>query len=405
MCQAPTAVDPCCPPQKTSDWSMLKTSRPSWYLKTAGLLRPCLSYLIPQLLHSRVHQAATPGKAVQRDNQGEQAYLCSRPSTRNLCLSQNKSTAPAMFTGKSEEQAGPNICLLALHLQQEWDHEANAHLGSITILPQSNRKVWWSRNMCKTGQPHRWQARISYRTGGSSCPYDSGKAVCPCNNLAHNHPEVAAEWDWEASVNRTPENVAAFSGIVAAWRCGLCGHRWSATVFDRKKLQGTGCPQCGREASRIQTRQPSISTGARHLLAEWDWEANETHGWHPDRVTLGSAKQVHWVLRDECKLGLVHRWQAEPIYRTAKNSGSPFPSGKSVCACNSLAVQCPEAADLWEISSNGGLTPGDVTVQSCKVVAWKSPDGRQWQQRTDEVVITVRRHLLKAAVAAYKNLL
>ena len=33
---------------------------------------------------------------------------------------------------------------------------------------------------------------------------------------------------------------------------------------------------------------------------------------------LGSAKQVHWVARDECKLGLVHRWQAAPAHRTCK---------------------------------------------------------------------------------------
>ena len=283
-----------------------------------------------------------------------------------------------MFTGDSEERAGPNICLLAPHLQQEWDHEANAHLGSITVLPQSNRKVWWSCGMCKIGQPHRWQSRIFHRTNGSSCPYKTGTAVCPCNDLAHNHPEVAAQWDWEANGKRTPENVAAFSRMKAAWRCALFGHRWSARVYHRTRLLGTGCPQCGREASCIQTRQPSISSGARHLLAEWDWAANETDGWHPDTVTLGSMKKVHWVVQDECKLGLVHGWQAAPNMRIFLKSGSPFPSGTAVCACNSLAVQCPAAADLWDSHANGDLTPGGIAVQSNKTVAWRTPDGIQW---------------------------
>ena len=206
--------------------------------------------------------------------------------------------------------------------------------------------------MCKTGQPHRWQASIKNRTTGKHCPYDIGRAVCPCNDLAHNHPEVAAEWDWEANGERTPETVTASSNTKAAWRCGLCGHRWTAVVMSRTRM-GAGCPQCAHDARRIWTRQPSISLGAPHLLAEWDWEANESCGWHPDQVTLGSHKKVHWVLQDECKLGLVHRWQAEPADRTASNSGSPFPNGRAVCACNSLAVQCPEAADLgppgkWE---------------------------------------------------------
>ena len=292
----------------------------------------------------------------------------------------------------SASQAGPDISQLAPHLQQEWDHVANAHLGSSIIAPHSNRKVWWTSGMCKTGQPHRWQAAVNHRTNGNSCPYDTGRAVCPCNDLAHSHPEVAAEWDWEANGERTPENVSAFSKTKAAWKCAPCGHRWTAKVVSRTRFQGTGCPQCAREARRIQPRQPSISDRAPDLQAGWDWEANKTHGWHPDKVTLGSNKKVHWVLRDECKLGLVHRWQAAPASRTSKHKcGSPFPSGKAVCACNSLAAQCPAAADLWDSPLNGGLTPNDVAMQSTKVMAWMGPDGRQWQQQVLQVVNRVRR--------------
>ena len=111
--------------------------------------------------------------------------------------------------------------------------------------------------MCKTEQPHRWQATISHRSDGSKCPYDSGKAVCPCDDLAHNHSEVAAEWDWETNVERTPETMAASSNIKAAWRCGLCGHRWSAAVFSRTKVRATECPQCARAASRIRQGSPA----------------------------------------------------------------------------------------------------------------------------------------------------
>ena len=305
-------------------------------------------------------------------------------------MPQNNSKAPAVLAGKSEHQAGPNIGRLAPHLQQEWDHTANAHLGSIIIAPHTTRKVWWTRGVCKTGQPHRWQATVSNRSSGTGCPYDAGRAACPCNDLAHNHSEVAAEWDWEANGERTPESVAAGSSMKAAWRCDLCGHSWSASVYSRA-LQGNGCPQCAHKPRRIRTRQPSISTGARHLLAEWDWEANEQHDWHPHKVALGSTKQVHWVVQDECKLGLVHRWQAAPNQRVYHKSGSPFPSGMAVCACNSLAVQCPEAAGLWDLPSNGGLTPHDVAVQSNKVMAWMGPDGTQWQQRVFEVVNNVMR--------------
>ena len=285
-------------------------------------------------------------------------------------------------------QPGPDISRLAPHLQQEWDHAANAHLGNIIIKPLSHKKVWWRSGMCRVGQPHRWQATISGRTNGNGCPYDAGRATCPCNNLAHNHPEVAAEWDWEANGGRTPENVTTRNDIKAAWRCGLCGHRWSATVAMRTR--GTGCPQCWREAGRQHTTQPSISTGAPHLLADWDWEANERCGWHPDQVTLGSHKKVHWRRLDECKLGLVHRWQAMPNARVYHKTGFPF--GRAVCACNSLAVQCPEAADLWDSLLNEGLTPHQVTWTSNQKVFWKAPDGSQWHQKVCEVVTNVIRH-------------
>lgn len=292
---------------------------------------------------------------------------------------------------KLKQRNVPDISRLAPHLQQEWDQAANAHLGSIIVTPQSGRKVWWSSGRCKTGQPHRWLASIFNRTNGTGCPFETGRAVCPCNSLAHNHPDVAMEWNTEANATRTPETVTASSNSKASWICGQCGHKWSAAILGRTS-RGAGCPECAHEARRQKTRHPSISDGASHLLAEWDYEANEQRDWHPDRTSLTSHKKVHWVLRNECKLGLVHRWQAAPRARVALNANSPFPSGKAVCACNSLAVQCPEAAVFWDQQANKKLSTHDVAVQSNKITCWKGPDGSQWQQRVCEVVTTVRRH-------------
>ena len=103
MGQTPTAVVPCCPPQSSNDWSMLNTRRPSWYQTTAVLPRSCMTHLTPQQpqLHSRLHQAATSGKAIQKDTQGEEAYLCSSPCIRDLCLPEHSSIPPLLFAGKS----------------------------------------------------------------------------------------------------------------------------------------------------------------------------------------------------------------------------------------------------------------------------------------------------------------
>ena len=85
------------------------------------------------------------------------------------------------------------------------------------------------------------------------------------------------------------------------------------------------------------------------------------------------------------------QWRTSPDDRTKYNTGSPFPSGKAVCPCNSLAVQCPEAADLWVYGVDGELTRSGVAVQSHIVVAWKGPDGRQWQQIVQQIVKNMRR--------------
>ena len=282
--------------------------------------------------------------------------------------------------------AVPDLSLLESHLQQEWDHTANAQLGGITIRPHSNRRVWWSAGLCKSGEPHRWQATVQSRTRGARCPYQSGNRVCPCNSVAHTHPELAAEWDLEANGARTPETVSAGSNKRVAWRCRKCSHRWT-TMLSNRTCNNRGCRECAK-AARVHNRQrqPTVKEGAKHLLEEWDYEANEREGWHPGRVTCGSNKLIHWVRGTECRLGLEHRWQASPFRRALFQHGSPYDSGQAVCACNSLAENCPQAALLWDYNANKGLTPDTVAVQSHEVVSWVRSDGKKWQQRVYQVV-------------------
>ena len=247
--------------------------------------------------------------------------------------------------------------------------------------------------MCKTGQPHKWQARVYNRMRDrTGSPCISGKIVCHCNDLAHNYPEVAKEWDWQANGTRTPETVAGSSNSPAAWRCSRCGNRWSSMISNRT-WHGRGCPDCANQARRQpRVRHPSIAVGAPVLLAaEWDWESNLWEGWSPDDITLMSTKKVHWRRLSECPLGFEHKWQAAPNSRCGQNAGSPFLSGKAVCACNSLAKQCPDAASFWDHAANGALTPDNVTVQSERLVLWVNATGRCWRQAVREVVKAARR--------------
>ena len=244
--------------------------------------------------------------------------------------------------------------------------------------------------MCKTGQPHRWQATVSDRSNGARCPYNTGRAVCPCNDLAQNHQEVAAEWDWEANGERAPETVTASSNTKAAWRCRLCGHKWSTHVHLRT-FNGTGCPRCAREARRQMTRQPSISCGPPHLLAEWDRDANESQGWRPDKITLGSNKKVHWVVKSPF-IPQSHR-SAASGHCTARElqAHTELPDGKG--EPDSLRVSGDACRLCTRPSLHSSCTPHSVTSQSMRVVYWKRLDGRHWQQSVDQVVSNVRREM------------
>ena len=105
------------------------------------------------------------------------------------------------------------------------------------------------------------------RTRDQGCPYSLGRRVCPCNSLAHNFPEVAAEWDKEANGLNSPELIVANSHKGAGWQCETCDNRWTPMVSTRTGL-GRGCPRCANKSGRIKEQRPSIALGAAYLLTE-----------------------------------------------------------------------------------------------------------------------------------------
>ena len=78
-------------------------------------------------------------------------------------------------------------------LLEEWDSEKNAPLTPEKIHKGSHKKMWWK---CDAG--HSWQAEVRVRTGGSHCPYCTGRALWPGDNdLAAVDPTLAAQWDFQ----------------------------------------------------------------------------------------------------------------------------------------------------------------------------------------------------------------
>lgn len=138
------------------------------------------------------------------------------------------------------------------NLVAEWDYEAEENIGlsPFSVSRATNRKVGW---VCKLG--HKYVTTIATRTQDKTgCPYCGNRKVLQgFNDLASTFPEVAAEWDYEAEINKgfSPVSVVGGGRRKAAWVCGS-GHRWEAKVMNRCQ-QKQGCGVCAlNQTSRVE---------------------------------------------------------------------------------------------------------------------------------------------------------
>ncbi|KAL3150121.1 hypothetical protein ABBQ38_013459 [Trebouxia sp. C0009 RCD-2024] len=189
---------------------------------------------------------------------------------------------------------------------------------------------------------------------------------------------------WNHTKNeKAPEQVLAGSPSRAEWQCPVCKREWRASIKDCTR-RGSGCAKCSAR-NRTQQPQPTFAEAQPAELAQWDHERSDAEGFFPHKVTLGSAKQVHWICSC-CPRGQPHRWTATPSSRVSKSSGCPVCDSKQICVCNSLESVFPFiAAELDE--DKNGFSPAEVAAYSTKKVWWKNAKHGSWLQspyrRTD----------------------
>lgn len=303
---------------------------------------------------------------------------------------------------------GPDISALDQTLQQQWNHSANKYLGNIVMKRFSHKKVWWKCGECPDGHPHNWLASVLDRSVGHGCPQCFGIKVCKHNSLATLAPRAASYWDSAKNQNSAEETVAN-SPALAHWACPECTYEWTARIQARAR-SNSGCPKCQSHSSR--TKRPTFAASNHHLLEEWDHPRNALEGIFPNKITLGSKKQVHWVC-NKCPAGEQHCWKAVASHRTRPNrpSGCPYCTGKAVCKCNSLQTLFPQIAAEWHPTKNA-KTPCDYVRFSTSKAWWYNARRGSWEQsidrRTSAAVVTAarRKHLQsqsaqqKAAAAA-----
>ena len=292
--------------------------------------------------------------------------------------------------------AGPDISRLKPHLQKQWHHAKNQHLGNIQISSSSSLHVWWTCDQCPCGLPHEWLAEIYSRQGmDNQCPFCVNRKLCHHNSLLTSAPKVASYWD-AAKNGLTADQILAGSCTRRHWLCPTCNHSWPAQVSLRVD-NNSGCPKCCKK-SMGHTRQPTLTASNHAVMVEFDHSRNQEAGLDPDKITLGSHKKVHWVCSN-CPRGQPHLYVASPNQRVGKGTGCPYCSCLRACICNSLQSLYPALAAEWDAARNG-IGPDQILPTSMKLAYWKNTEGYSWEQSPHGRTNAQQKQAKRAAVKA-----
>jgi len=126
-------------------------------------------------------------------------------------------------------------------LAKEWHPILNGEVKPTEVTRGCNDKVWWK---CRKHPNHEWDAMVSQRSQGASCPICSGHQILRgFNDLATTHPELLKEWHPILNGDLKPTDVSRGHKGKIWWKCSKHPeHEWDAFVTNRSR--GRGCPTC-----------------------------------------------------------------------------------------------------------------------------------------------------------------
>jgi Probable Zinc-ribbon domain len=209
------------------------------------------------------------------------------------------------FCAHKKPDATNSLLALYPEVARDWHYEKNRDLHPETVLPSSNKTVWWH---CQVDASHEWRDRIWVRTKNQvGCPFCSGRLVTDANRLTLRCPEIAAEF--HPKLNRMLYPM--FEG--------------NKTWYPKNRLAENDRPKRNR---RLKASD----------------------------VTYNSKEKIWW----QCRNSAEHVWQAPINQRTKQGYGCPFCAGKRVAADNSLAALYPALARRFVLSRNAPDTPNQI---------------------------------------------
>lgn len=200
-------------------------------------------------------------------------------------------------------------------LAKQWHPTLNESLEPHSLLPKSNKSVWW---VCSKNPEHVWKASVATRTSGSGC----GKCVLfepGRNDIETLAPNLVAEWDFKKN-KELPSQVGVSSRNRFWWICPE-GHSFDAAPVNRF-FNGTNCKFCSSggfnsskpgivyfiEHQAFGAQKVGITNGTskqRDRLAEFQrdgWSINKTWAHDDGRVIQNVETMILRWIRVENKL-------------------------------------------------------------------------------------------------------
>lgn len=180
-----------------------------------------------------------------------------------------------------------------------------------------------------------------------------------------DHP-VAVEFDLGSNAPLVPSDLAWGSKTSVWWRCSSIPDHgtWQATVNNRTKPQGTGCPACrGNHLAGMVPPDRSLQGRYPHVAAELDAEKS---GFTGDEVTYGSKRVAWW----KCPQGHAYQMTVNQRTHATRPQACSYCAGKKVAPERSLAAVAPEVA--VELNADrSGITARELMSSSNQKVWWR----------------------------------
>lgn len=245
----------------------------------------------------------------------------------------------------------------------EWDYEKNYPHKPEDFKPQSNKKFWFTCDICG----YSWESALASRYLGSKCGGCSGYKATNENNIAVKYPSMIDE-NWVSDVNLKneldPYHITPKSKRSAVWRCNaVIKHYWTARIRDVVRLHSNGsviCPYCSK---RKPSDEYNLKITHPNLASQWS-PKNKTA---PEDYLPGSKEIVWWFHKTED--GKLHEWKTSINNRTKENgTNCPHCCNHIIEKEQSLAVIYPDLMLDWAESNT--VDPAEVLPSSGIKVKW-----------------------------------